>query len=256
MVENLIDFNGKNALVIGATTGIGRATAIAFARAGANVAIAGLGAEEGREAEAATRAAGQVDVFFKETDVRREADVKALLEAAISRFGRIHVAVNNAGTPGRMAPTQELAIEEFDNIVHTNLRGIWLGLKYELPHMLEQGGGAIVNMASNAGVKGMPQIAIYSASKHGVVGLTKSVALEVAGKGIRVNVIAPGPVETALFHTMVDGKIPVETIAKNNPIGRIGNPEEIAKAILFLCSDAASYMTGHVMLVDGGTTAK
>lgn len=256
MSTPLIDFTGKAALVVGATTGIGRATAIAFAAAGARVAIAGLGAEAGREVEAAARAAGQTDAFFMETDVRREPDLRAVVHEAARRFGRIDCAVNNAGIPGRMAPVHELGGDEFDAIIGTNLRGIWLGLKYEIPHMLAHGGGAIVNMASNAGVNGMPNIAIYSASKHGVVGLTKSVALEVAGRGIRVNAIAPGAVETALLHGMVDGHVPVDAIARNNPMGRISQPEEIARSILWLCSDAASYVNGHILVADGGSTAR
>ena len=248
------DFTGTNALVIGATTGIGRATAIAFAEAGANVAIAGLGAAEGHEVEGEIRRRGR-DALFLETNVRHEKEVAALMHSAVERFGRIHVAVNNAGTEGRFGPTKEMNEDDFDRIIGTNLKGIWLGLKYQIPHMEAQGGGAIVNMASNAGLKGIRGIALYTASKHGVVGLTKAVALELARSNIRVNAVAPGAVETGLLHRMVDGHIPISAIAEGTPMGRISQPEEIARAILFLCSDAASYITGHILAIDGGGLA-
>jgi len=248
------DFHGCNALVIGATTGIGRATALAFAEAGANVAFAGLGEAQGREVEAEIKRKGR-EVLFAEVDVRSEAQMSALIKRVIDRFGRIHVAVNNAGFEGKFGMVEEMTEELFDKIIGTNLKGMWLGLKYEIPHMKAQGGGAIVNMASNAGIQGIRNIAIYSASKHGVVGLTKTVALEVADANIRVNAIAPGAVETGLLHRMVDGHVPVAAIAQNTPMKRISQPEEIARSILYLASDAASYVTGHVLVIDGGGAA-
>jgi NAD(P)-dependent dehydrogenase (short-subunit alcohol dehydrogenase family) len=250
-----MDLRGRNALVIGATEGIGRATALAFAAAGANVFAAGLGAERGRSLEEEIRAGGPVQAAFMEVDVTREAEVKALVEHAVARFGRIHAAVNNAGTEGGFGPVQDATSDVFDRIIAVNLKGIWHGLKYELPHMLANGGGAIVNTASSAGIQPIANIAIYSASKHGVVGLTKATALEVARANIRVNAVAPGPVNTGLLHRMVGGHIDLSAIAESVPMGRISEPDEIARAIVWLCSDAASYITGHVLAADGGVTA-
>jgi NAD(P)-dependent dehydrogenase (short-subunit alcohol dehydrogenase family) len=250
-----VDLSGRTALVIGATEGIGRATALAFAAAGANVFAAGLGAERGRSLETEIRAGGRVDAAFMEADVTRESDVQAVVEHAAARFGRIHAAVNNAGTEGGFGPVQDATSEVFDRIIAVNLKGIWHGLKYQLPHMLAHGGGAIVNTASSAGIQPIANIAIYTASKHGVVGLTKATALEVARSNIRVNAVAPGPVNTGLLHRMVAGNVDLSVIAESVPMGRISEPEEIARAIVWLCSDAASYITGHVLAADGGLTA-
>lgn len=247
------DFSGKTAVVLGATAGIGRATALAFAAAGARVVISGLGTQEGRAVEADARRAG-AEALFIEADVTRAAEVRAVIEGAAGKFGRIHAAVNNAGIEGRFGPVQAAGEEDFDRIIGVNLKGVWHGLKYEIPHMLAHGGGAIVNTASSAGVTGIANIALYTASKHGVVGLTKAVALELARSGIRVNAVAPGPVDTGLLHRMVAGQIDVEAIAASVPMGRISQPQEIAGAIVWLCSDAASYVTGHTLVIDGGLT--
>jgi NAD(P)-dependent dehydrogenase (short-subunit alcohol dehydrogenase family) len=249
-----VELSGRTALVIGATEGIGRATAFAFAAAGANVFAAGLGAERGKSLADEIRARGRVDAAFMEADVTREADVKAVVERAAEKFGRIHAAVNNAGTEGGFGPVQDQTSEVFDRIISVNLKGIWHGLKYQLPHMLANGGGAIVNTASSAGIQPIANIAIYTASKHGVVGLTKATALEVARSNIRVNAVAPGPVNTGLLQRMVGGHIDLSVIAASVPMARISEPDEIAKAIVWLCSDAASYVTGHVLAVDGGLT--
>ncbi|MEJ1963266.1 MAG: glucose 1-dehydrogenase [Gammaproteobacteria bacterium] len=246
-------FDGKTALVIGGTTGIGRATAVCFAQAGANVVVVGLGAEDGGQAEAAVRAAGTQGLFI-EADVSREAEVRQAMERAVAAFGRIHAAVNNAGIEGRFGPVQDATVEDFDRIIGVNLKGVWLGLKYQIPHMLAQGGGAIVNTSSSAGVTGIPNVALYTASKHGVVGLTKATALELAHSGIRVNAVAPGPVNTGLLHRMISGKIDPSVIAGSVPMQRISEPEETARAIVWLCSDAASFVTGHTLVVDGGLT--
>ena len=163
--------------------------------------------------------------------------------------------MNNAGIEGRFGPVHAATSEEFDRIIAVNLKGIWLGLKYEVPHMLEHGGGAIVNTASCAGIVGIANVGIYTASKHGVVGLTKAAALELARSHIRVNAVAPGPVDTGLLHRMLAGNIDVATIAEGNPMGRVSAPEEIAEGIVWLCSDAASYVTGHTLAIDGGMTA-
>jgi NAD(P)-dependent dehydrogenase (short-subunit alcohol dehydrogenase family) len=251
--SGLLDFSGKTALVIGATEGIGRATAIAFAEAGANVFAAGLGADRGVTlVEEIREAGGAAD--FMEADVTFETDVKSVVARAAERFGRIHAAVNNAGIEGRFGPVHEATAEEFDRIIGVNLKGIWLGMKYQIPHFLAHGGGAIVNTASSAGVQAIANIALYTASKHGVVGLTKATALEVARSNIRVNAVAPGPVNTGLLHRMVAGNIDVSVIAQSVPLGRVSEPEEIANAILWLCSDAASFITGHVLVADGGLT--
>lgn len=254
MSHPTVDLSGRSALVIGATEGIGRATALEFAAAGANVFVAGLGAERGRSLEQEIRAGGRVDAEFMEADVTRESDVKAVMARAVARFGRIHAAVNNAGIEGGFGPVQDADSDTFDRIIGVNLKGIWHGLKYQLPHMLASGGGAIVNTASSAGVQPIANIAIYTASKHGVVGLSKATALEVARSNIRVNVVAPGPVNTGLLQRMVSGHIDLSVIAEQVPMGRISEPDEIARAIVWLCSDAASYITGHVLVADGGLT--
>jgi len=248
------DFTGKTALVIGGTSGIGRATALEFAQAGANVVIAGLGTEEGLAVEAEIHRMRKGSALFVETDVRSEMEMATLMDRSIELFGRIHFAVNNAGTEGKFGPVQDQTSDDFDRVIGINLRGVWLGLKYQIPHMLAKGGGAIVNTASNAGIVGIKNIALYTASKHAIVGLTKATALELARSGIRVNAVAPGPVETGLLHRMVDGKVDVKIIAENNPMGRISMPAEIAAAIVWLCSDAASYITGHTLVADGGST--
>jgi NAD(P)-dependent dehydrogenase (short-subunit alcohol dehydrogenase family) len=247
------EFAGKTALIIGGTTGIGRATALAFAEAGTNVVIAGLGAHDGKAVEAEVERRGGAALFV-EADVLRERDIEAVIAAAVDRFGRIHYAVNNAGIESKYGPLHESTSEEFDRIIGVNLKGIFLGLRHEIPHMIEHGGGAIVNTSSSAGVTGMANIAIYTASKHGVVGLTKASALEVARSNIRINAVAPGSVRTGLLDRMVEGKVPLSVIAENNPMGRIADPSEIATVILFLCSNAASYMTGTTVSIDGGFT--
>jgi NAD(P)-dependent dehydrogenase (short-subunit alcohol dehydrogenase family) len=246
-------FHGKTAIVMGGTAGIGRATSLCFASAGANVVISGLGAAEGREVESAVHAAG-VGAMFIEADVSRESEVEQVMARAVERFGRIDAAVNNAGIEGRFGPVHEATVEDFERIIGVNLKGVWLGMKYQIPHMLSKGGGAIVNTASSAGVTGIPNVALYTASKHGVVGLTKAAALELAASKIRVNAVAPGPVDTGLLHRMIAGKIDVSVIAGQVPMQRVSAPEETARAIVWLCSDEASFVTGHTLVVDGGLT--
>jgi NAD(P)-dependent dehydrogenase (short-subunit alcohol dehydrogenase family) len=250
----MIDLAGKTTLVIGATTGIGRAATLQFAAAGANVVIVGLGPTEGRQVESEVRALGKGEALFIEADVSRMASVQMAVQRAIERFGRLHMAVNNAGIEGRFGPVQEATSDDFDRIIGVNLRGIWHGLKFEIPHMLAHGGGAIVNTSSSAGVTAIANIALYSASKHAVVGLTKATALELARSNIRVNAVAPGPVNTGLLHRMIAGKLDVATIAESVPMGRVSEPDEAARAIVWLCSDEASFVTGHTLVVDGGLT--
>jgi NAD(P)-dependent dehydrogenase (short-subunit alcohol dehydrogenase family) len=218
------------------------------------VVVAGLGADEGQQVEADIRSLHGRQSLFIETDVTRESDVRTMMNRAAEQFGRVDVAVNNAGVEGRFGPVQDLSIDDFDRIIAVNLRGVWLGLKYQIPHMLSRGGGAIVNTASTAGVTGIANVAAYTASKHGVVGLTKAVALELAQAGIRVNAVAPGPVNTGLLHRMIQGNIDVSAIAESVPMRRVSEPQETANAIVWLCSDAASYITGHTLVVDGGLT--
>jgi NAD(P)-dependent dehydrogenase (short-subunit alcohol dehydrogenase family) len=249
-----LDLAGRTALVIGATSGIGRATALELAAAGANVVIVGLGAAEGRQVQAEARALGKADALFIEADVSSMASVESTVQRAAERFGRLHIAVNNAGIEGRFGPVQDASADDFDRIIGVNLRGVWHGLKFEIPHMLAHGGGAIVNTASSAGVTGIANIALYTASKHAVVGLTKATALELATANIRVNAVAPGPVNTGLLQRMIAGQIDVARIAASVPMGRISEPEETARAIVWLCSDAASFVTGHTLVVDGGLT--
>lgn len=242
---------GKVALVIGGSTGIGRATAVAFGQAGANVVVAGRGKERGKETEALVQQTG-AESLFVETDVTNDCSVRLLIEQTIEKFGRIDAAFNNAGIEGKVAPIAETTEVDFDSIINTNLKGVYLGLKYQVSQMLKNGGGTIVNTASIGGLVGFPNTAIYCASKHAVIGLTKTVALELANSNIRVNAVAPGAVQTGLLNRMSGG----EEAAQAIPMKRIGKPEEIANAVVWLCSAEASYLTGHTLVVDGGFTVQ
>jgi NAD(P)-dependent dehydrogenase (short-subunit alcohol dehydrogenase family) len=247
------DFSGKNVLLIGGTTGIGRATALAFAKAGANLFVTGLGAEAGASLTREIQATSGVEVAFAEVDVRNTEAMKALHERAFDRFGRIDVAFNNAGVPGKTAPVQDLDEADFYELIDVNLKGIFLGLKYQVPHMAAAGGGAIVNTSSLFGVMGFATTAVYCASKWGVIGLTNSVALEVARKNIRVNAIAPGSVMTPLLKGMFGSEQGArDTVLPMIPMGRISDPAEIANLVLFLASDGASFITGQAVVIDGG----
>lgn len=247
------DFAGKTALIIGATTGIGRATALAFGEAGANLCIAGLGAADGESLRDEIVSRHGVAVEFAEANVRSEGEIRSLHERAIARFGRIDIAFNNAGIPGKTAPVQELSEADFYDLIDVNLKGVFLGLKYQVPHMIEKGGGAIVNTSSLFGVMGFATTAVYCASKWAVIGLTNSVALEVARKNIRVNAIAPGSVMTPLLRGMFGSEQAAkDTVLPMIPMGRISDPAEIAQLVLFLASDAASFITGQAVVIDGG----
>jgi NAD(P)-dependent dehydrogenase (short-subunit alcohol dehydrogenase family) len=191
-------------------------------------------------------------VFFQECDVSDEAQVTALVEKTLITLGGLDIVVNNAGTEGYFGPLHTMSTEEYDRLMGINLRGMWLCLKHEIPHLGE--GAVIINTASTAGIQSIPMVTTYSATKHGIIGLTKGVALELAGQGIRVNAVAPGPVDTGLLHRMVDGQVPVDVIADSVPLKRIAQPSEIASAILFLASDGSSYVTGETLMVDGGVT--
>ena len=246
------DFSGKRVLVTGATSGIGRATAEAFLDSGAAVMLAGLmqSDTEAYITELAQKHSHRV--FFRDSDISDESAVEKLVEDTVSSLGGLDIAVNNAGTEGPFGPLQAMTSEQFDRLTGINLRGMWLCLKYEIPHLSK--GSVIVNTASTAGIQSIPMIAAYSATKHGIIGLTKGAALELAAEGIRVNAVAPGPVDTGLLSRMIDGQVPLDVIADSVPLKRIAATEEIASAILWLCSDSASFVTGETLMVDGGVT--
>jgi NAD(P)-dependent dehydrogenase (short-subunit alcohol dehydrogenase family) len=253
-----IDLHGKVALVTGGTSGIGRATAVRFAQAGAKVVVAGRRPAEGAEVVAAIVGAGGTATFIR-TDVTQEADVKALVEGTLAEYGRLDVAFNNAGLEqSPMGPITETSLEAYRTVMDVNVLGVWLALKYEIPALLRTGGGAIVNTSSVAGHIGMAGAATYIAAKHAVEGLTKSVALEFATQGIRVNAVAPAAIVTDMMQRFVGGS---DTdmgryLAGLHPVGRMGRAEEVADAVLYLVSPAASFTTGISLPVDGGWLAK
>lgn len=247
-------FKNKVAIVTGGSFGIGKATAIAFAKKGARVTIADL--VEDAEVVNAIKALGG-EVNFIKCDVSKTEDVKAMIEKTIATFGRLDYAFNNAGIEGSNGTTQECTEENWDKTIAVNLKGIWLCMKYEIPEILKQGKGVIINCASVAGLIGFPGLPAYVASKHGVIGLTKTSALECAKLGIRVNAVCPGAIKTPMIDRITGNKKEVEEqFTGLEPIGRLGQPEEVANAVLWLCSDEASFVTGHAMAVDGGWVAQ
>ena len=249
-------FEGKVALITGGTSGIGRVTAVAFAREGAKVVVSGRREKEDHETVDMVRKAGGEALFVK-TDVAREPDVRAMVEKTVATYGRLDYAFNNAGIEQLPTPLVEEKEETFDQIIDVNVKGVWLSMKYEIPEMLKNGGGAIVNSASVAGLIGFPGIPIYIASKHAVLGLTKSVALEFAKSGIRVNAVSPAAIETDMVDRFVGKEGDArQQLASMHPVGRMGRPEEIADAVIYLCSDKASFITGQSLAVDGGFTVQ
>ena len=249
--------NEKIALVTGAGSGIGRATSLVLAREGATIVVADVNADGGEETLSAIKDMGG-DGMFVHADVSRADDVEAMVAAVVKAYGRLDCAYNNAGIEGYIGGRlHEYPEDTFDRLIDINVKGVWLCLKYEIPQMLEQGGGAIVNTASAAGLVGSRQMSAYVASKHAVIGLTKSAALEYAKDGIRVNAVCPGIIDTPMMDRLVDGREDyASTIPTRQPIGRKGTPEEIAEAVAWLCSDAASLVTGLSMSVDGGFVAQ
>ena len=247
-------FTGKVAFVTGAGSGIGRATALAFAREGASVTVADVSEQGSQETARLIEEQGGHALAVK-CDVMRAEDVKAALGQTIETFGRLDFAFNNAGVEQRNAAIAEFEEEEWNRILDVNLRAVFLCMKYEIPLLLKQGGGAIVNTSSGAGVIGIKGGAAYAASKHGVIGLTKSAALDYAAQNIRVNVVAPGYIATPMMDRFTGGTAEGwGKVVSEEPIGRAGKPEEIAGAVMWLCSDAASFVVGHALVVDGGQT--
>jgi NAD(P)-dependent dehydrogenase (short-subunit alcohol dehydrogenase family) len=249
-----MDYKGKCAVVTGAAGGIGRGAALAFAARGAGVVVADIAVDAGRAVVAEIEAAGG-EALFVRCDVARNDDVEAMVAAAVARFGGVHCAFNNAGIEEehhRLAESDEAV---YDRMMAINVKGVWLCLKHEIAQMLKQGGGAIVNTASVAGLVGAPKHAIYAASKHAVVGLTKSAAIEYGKKGIRVNSVCPGVIRTAMLERALEREAAwEETLVRMHPIGRLGEVDDVVNAVLWLCSDAASFVTGHQLAVDGAMT--
>lgn len=251
----MAEFKGKVALITGGGTGIGRATALAFAREGAKVVIGNRNAERGAEVIGAIRDAGG-EASFLRTDVSVTSDIEALVDHTVKTFGGLDVAFNNAGIDGDACPLAEQTEENYQAVMDINVKGVWLSMKYEIPQMLERG-GAIVNNSSIAGLIGFPGLGLYVASKHAVVGLTKNAALEYSAQGVRVNAVNPAAIETAMIDRLSDKLgIKKDDLVPMHPIGRLGKAEEVANAVLWLCSDKASFVTGHSMTVDGGFTAQ
>jgi NAD(P)-dependent dehydrogenase (short-subunit alcohol dehydrogenase family) len=249
------ELEGKVALVTGGTTGIGRDTAVLFAKEGAKVVVSGRREAEGKETMDMIRAAG-ADGLFVQGDVSKATDVEDLVKKTVATFGRLDVAFNNAGIEGKWVPITEQSEEDWDRTIDINLKGTWLCLKYEIRQMLKQGGGgAIVNMASVAGSIGNATAATYCASKHGVMGLTKAAALETALNGIRVNVVCPAVIETPMADRAFADPAVNKWVLGMHPIGRFGRPMEIAEGVLWMCSERASFMTGQSMVLDGGFLA-
>jgi NAD(P)-dependent dehydrogenase (short-subunit alcohol dehydrogenase family) len=241
-------------LITGALTGIGRATAFAFARDKASVVVSGRRVEEGQQLAEALRATG-AQAEFVQSDVRFEDDLRKLVDAVVARFGRLDVAVNAAGTEGESAPVLEQTPERYTAVFDTNVLGTLLAMKHELRVMSAQGSGSIVNVSSTMGLRGAANASLYVASKHAVEGLTKSAALEAAAFGVRVNAVAPGPVETAMLNRLTVNAERKAGMLATVPLKRAGTPEEIAEAIVFVASRKASFMTGEILRVNGGRTA-
>ena len=247
---------GKVALVTGGASGIGRATALTFAREGAKVAVADVATGGGEETVRLIADAGG-EAIFRVCDVASVAQVETLIGEVVAAYGRLDCAFNNAGIQGATSRTADHTEADWDQVMAINLKGVWLCMKYEIRQMLQQGGGAIVNTASAAGLVGSHGMPAYSAAKHGVVGLTRTAALEYARHGIRVNAVCPGVIQTPMVAELIARHPGIEgRLIGAEPMGRAGQPEEIAEAVVWLCSDAASFVTGLPMAVDGGLTAR
>lgn len=249
-------FESKVALITGAASGIGRATALAFAREGARVSISDIQEKEGRAMAESIRKDGGDAEFFA-CDVSRPDQIRSMLAGTVARFGRLDFACNNAGIEGDTAATADSDEENWDRVIDVNLKSVWMCMKLEIPEMLKQGGGSIVNISSIAGLVGFPGIPAYVASKHGIVGLTRAAALEYAKQGIRVNAVCPGVIQTPMVERFVQGDAgKLAQLVGAEPLGRLGKPEEIASVVTWLCSSGASFVTGQPLAVDGGWVAQ
>jgi NAD(P)-dependent dehydrogenase (short-subunit alcohol dehydrogenase family) len=244
----------KVALVTGGTSGIGKATALAFGAAGAKVVFSGRREPEGEDIANLIRNSG-AECLFVRSDVASETDVRSLIQKTVESYGRLDIAFNNAGLEGSLKPLHAQSIEDFDLLMAINVRGMFLCMKYEIQQMLTQGAGVIINNSSTVGLVGTALGSPYVASKHAVMGLTRAAALDYAKQGIRINAVNPGVIATAMIERVITQGITPERLASMVPMGRVGQAEEIAKTVVFLCSDAASYITGQSLVVDGGYTA-
>jgi NAD(P)-dependent dehydrogenase (short-subunit alcohol dehydrogenase family) len=247
-------FTGKVAFVTGAANGIGRAAALAFAREGASVIVADV-SEQGNQTTTRLIQEAGGRALAVQCDVTRTEEIKAALDKGVQAFGRLDFAFNNAGVEQPVQPAADLTEEDWDRIIDIDLRGVFLCMKHEIPLMLKQGGGAIVNTSSGAGVKGIAGQAAYCAAKYGIVGLTKAAALDYAKSNIRINAVCPGIIETPMMGRFSGGTPEGRAkVIAQEPIGRMGKPEEIAAAVVWLCSDPAAFVVGHAMVIDGGQT--
>lgn len=251
-----MQLDGKIALITGGSSGIGRETAVLFAQHGASLAIADLNPDGGQDTVQLIREAGGTAVFIQ-TDVAQAAQVENMVNEVMREYGRLDIAFNNAGIEGAPVRTMDVTEAEFDQILAVNAKGVWLCLKYEIQQMLRQGSGSIINTASVAGLIGAHSMSAYAASKHAVVGLTRTAAVEYARKGIRINAVCPAIIRTAMVERAIAQLPQLEHGAiQNNPSRRLGNPNEVAQAVLWLASDASSFTTGTTLTVDGGLTAQ
>jgi NAD(P)-dependent dehydrogenase (short-subunit alcohol dehydrogenase family) len=246
-------FESKVVLITGAGSGIGRSTAQAFAREGAKVVVSDMDEKSGISTIEAIRAE-KGEAYFIQCDVSSETQVKDLIIKTVKKYGRLDCAYNNAGIEGTPSSTIECSLDNWDRTININLKGVWMCMKYEIPEMLRQGRGSIVNCSSIAGLVGFETIPAYVASKHGVIGLTETAALEFAKKNIRVNAVCPGAIHTPMLDRFTHGD--EDSMAQQDPMGRVGLPEEVAESVLWLCSDKASYITGQSIAIDGGWIAR
>lgn len=250
------NFLNKTIFITGASTGIGRSTAVAFAKQGANLALVDVNSEEAMKTLELVQKEDRRAIFIK-CDVSKDAEVKRAIAETLKEFKTLDVAFNNAGIEGASSPTAECTEENWDRVIDVNLKGVWLCMKYQIQQMLKQGQGSIINCSSIAGLVGFTNIPAYAASKHGLLGLTKTAALEYSKNNIRINAICPGVIKTPMIDRFTQGSVEAEKqFAAAEPMGRLGRPEEIADAVLWLASDKASFVTGHPLVVDGAWVAQ